>query len=227
MLVVLLLFELWKTESRSLGVLESSAECGLVVMNDVKVQRFGRLSSLSSDLFPSRGLACSRSEARRVILPSSFPLSCEPRTTIRAKHNNDTIMVLVLLARLMAPPTQTLRTLQPTPSTVSFTVSTRPVPATVAAKLSYYVGLLTRLMLGACVLLLLWTKWRISYGQSTDTLLFLLGGPQTAALLKGVGGLWWGYVGPGAIMVLYLVLRRGYTGTFTSESAFSTRTNTT
>jgi phosphatidylinositol glycan class H protein len=147
--------------------------------------------------------------------------------TIWTQHNNDTTMVLALLARLTAPPTQTLRTLQPTPSTVSFTVSTRPVPATLAAKLSYYVGLLTRLMLGACVLLFLWTKWCTSYSQSTDTLLFLLGGPRTAALLEGIGGLWWGYAGPGAITVLYLVLRRGYTGMFTSEPAFSTRTNTT
>lgn len=68
MLVVLLLFELWKTESQSLGFLESSAGCGLVVMNDVKVQRFGKLSSLSSGLFPSLGLVPA---ARRVA--SSFP----------------------------------------------------------------------------------------------------------------------------------------------------------
>ena len=128
-------------------------------------------------------------------------------------------MVLALLARATAPPTQTLHTLQPTPSTVSFTVSTRPVPVTVAAKLAYYVGLLTRVLLGICALLLLWTKWRISYGHSTDTLLYLLGGPRTAALLKDVGGLGWQYVAPGAIAVLYMVLRRGYTGMYTSRPA--------
>ncbi|KAF2623917.1 hypothetical protein BU25DRAFT_400097 [Macroventuria anomochaeta] len=120
-------------------------------------------------------------------------------------------MVLALLARLTAPPTQTLRTLRPTSSTVSFTVSTRPVPTTLAAKLRYYVGLLTRLLLGVCAVFALWVKWRISYGQPTDVLLWLLGGPQTAALLKGTGNVGWQYVGPGAIVVLLLVLRRGHT----------------
>jgi hypothetical protein len=121
-------------------------------------------------------------------------------------------MVLAVLARLTAPPTQTLRILSPTPSTVSFTVSTRPVPATLAAKLRYYVGLLTRLLLGLAALFALWVKWRVSHGLTTDILLYALGGPQTAALLKGVGGMKWSYVGGGAFVVLFAVLRRGYTG---------------
>lgn len=123
-------------------------------------------------------------------------------------------MVLALLARLTAPPTQTLRILSPTPSTVSFTVSTRPVPATLAAKLRYYVGLLTRLLLGLAALSALWVKWRISHGLTTDILLYTLGGPQTAALLKGVGRMKWSYIGGGAFVVLFAVLRRGYTGMY-------------
>ncbi|KAF9697511.1 hypothetical protein EKO04_004103 [Ascochyta lentis] len=120
-------------------------------------------------------------------------------------------MVLALLARLTAPPSQTLLTLAPTPSTVSFTVSTRPVPATVAAKLRNYVILLLRLVIGTLVLATLWTKWRITHGQSTDILLWTLGGPQTAALLKAIGALGWNYIAPGAVAVLFVVLRRGYT----------------
>lgn len=124
-------------------------------------------------------------------------------------------MVLPLLARLTAPPNQTLHTLAPTPSTVSFTVSTRPVPATLAAKLGHYVGLLTRLLVGLCILALLWVKWSLGYGssRSTEALLWVLGGPQTARLLKAVGGLAWVYAGPAAVAVLFVVLRRGYTGT--------------
>jgi phosphatidylinositol glycan class H protein len=120
-------------------------------------------------------------------------------------------MVLAVLARLTAPPTQNLRILSPTPSTVSFTVSTRPVPATLAAKLRYYVGLLTRLLLGSTALFALWVKWRVSHGLTTDILLYALGGPQTAALLKGVGGTKWSYIGGGTFVVLFAVLRRGYT----------------
>ncbi|KAF2997339.1 hypothetical protein E8E13_003295 [Curvularia kusanoi] len=120
-------------------------------------------------------------------------------------------MVLALLARLTAPPTQTLRILSPTPSTVSFTVSTRPVPATLAAKLRYYVGLLTRLLLGASAIFVLWLKWRVSYGLSMNILLYALGGPQTTALLQGIGRTSWPYVGGAAFVVLFAVLRRGYT----------------
>ncbi|KAF3032932.1 hypothetical protein E8E12_004633 [Didymella heteroderae] len=122
-------------------------------------------------------------------------------------------MVLPLLARLMAPPTQTLLTLAPTPSTVSFTVSTRAIPTTVAAKLGLYVGLVTRLLVGVCTLALLWVKWGLGYGssRSTEALLWVLGGPQTARLLKAVGGLAWVHVAPAAVVVLFLALRRGYT----------------
>ena len=138
-------------------------------------------------------------------------LSSFPNSSLQHSQHA-TAMVLALLARLTAPPTQTLRILSPTPSTVSFTVSTRPVPATLAAKLRYYVGLLTRLLLGLAALFVLWVKWRVSHGLTTDILLYALGGPQTAALLKGVGGMKWSYIGGGAFVVLFAVLRRGYTG---------------
>lgn len=124
-------------------------------------------------------------------------------------------MVLPLLARLTAPPNQTLHTLAPTSSTVSFTVSTRPEPATLAAKLGHFVGLLARLLIGLCTLALLWVKWSLGYGssRSTEALLWVLGGPQTARLLKAVGGFAWVYAVPAAAAVLFVVLRRGYTGT--------------
>jgi phosphatidylinositol glycan class H protein len=138
------------------------------------------------------------------------PLSLLPCT----QCYDDTEMVLPLLARLTAPPTQTLHTLAPTPSTVSFTVSTRPVPTTLAAKLGHFIGLLTRVVVGVCTLALLWVKRSLSHASphTTDALLWALGGPQTASLLKAVGGMGWMYMGPAALLVLFLVLRRGYTG---------------
>ena len=144
------------------------------------------------------------------LIHSSLPFS----NSSLEHSQHATAMVLALLARLTAPPTQTLRILSPTPSTVSFTVSTRPVPATLAAKLRYYVGLLTRLLLGLAALSALWVKWRVSHGLTTDILLYALGGPQTVALLKGVGGMKWSYIGGGAFVVLFAVLRRGYTGMY-------------
>ena len=187
----------------------------MVPENDIKPKLLssGAWTAPHSSLLPA---ASERAGRARVILPrqprlhSSLPSPIQSR--IYSQHA--TAMALALLARLTAPPTQTLRILSPTPSTVSFTVSTRPVPATLAAKLRYYVGLLTRLLLGLAALFALWVKWRVSHGLTTDILLYALGGPQTAALLKCVGRMKWSYIGGGAFVVLFAVLRRGYTGMY-------------
>lgn len=121
-------------------------------------------------------------------------------------------MVLALLARLTAPPHQTLLTHAPTPSTVTYSVSTRPVPSTVAAKLLHYASILTRLLVGVLVLLTLWTRYRLTHGQSTNMLLYTLGGPRTATLLKALGSVGWGYTIATSLVLLFLVLWRGYTG---------------
>jgi phosphatidylinositol glycan class H protein len=120
--------------------------------------------------------------------------------------------MLPLIARLISPPSQTLRTLKPTPSTVSFTVSTRPERKTVPATLKHWIGILIRILVGVAVLLLLWVKWRVSNVQSTDVLLRVLGGRQTVLMLQIVGRCQWRYLVPGAAAVLFTVLRRGYTG---------------
>ncbi|KAJ4991564.1 GPI-GlcNAc transferase complex [Stagonosporopsis vannaccii] len=120
-------------------------------------------------------------------------------------------MVLALLASLAAPPTQTLHTLRPTPSTISFTVSTRPVRTSLAAKLLHHVGLLTRMLLGLSTLAVVWTKHQLSRGVAPPVLLWALGGPQTTWVLRAIAGVGWLYMIPGALVALYLVLRRGYT----------------
>jgi phosphatidylinositol glycan class H protein len=130
-----------------------------------------------------------------------------------ASGNATATMVLALLARLTAPPLQNLTIRRPTPSTISFTVSTRPAPSSLTAWLGYYIGLLLRLVLCIAVLSLLWTKWRVSQGLGTDVLLWVFGGPLTLTILKSVGSVAWVYVAPGALIVLLLILRRGHTGT--------------
>jgi phosphatidylinositol glycan class H protein len=120
--------------------------------------------------------------------------------------------MLRLIARLTSPPSQTLRTLKPTPSTVSFTVSTRPERKTVSAVLKHWIGVLVRILVGICVVFILWVKWRVSNVQSTDVLLWILGGPQAALMLQVAGRCQWTYLVPGALAVLFTVLRRGYTG---------------
>jgi hypothetical protein len=122
------------------------------------------------------------------------------------------IIMLPLIASLISPPSQTLRTLKPTPSTVSFTVSTRPERKTVPAVLKHWVGVLIRILVGVGVLLLLWVKWRVSSVQSTDVLLRVFGGPQTVLMLQFVGRCQWRFLVPGTLAVLFTVLRRGYTG---------------
>ena len=120
--------------------------------------------------------------------------------------------MLPLIARLISPPSPTLRTLKPTPSTVSFTVSTRPERKTVPATLKHWISILIRILFGVAVLLLLWVKWRVSCVQSIDVLLRILGGRQTALMLQIVGQYQWRYMIPGAVAVLFTVVRRGYTG---------------
>lgn len=126
-------------------------------------------------------------------------------------------MLLPLLARLTAPPTQTLHTLAPTPSTISFTVSTRPVRTSLAARLSSYLGLLTRILLALCTALLVWGKYALSHDPArlSAALLWGFGGPLAARWVRALAGVGWLYFCIGAVVVGFVVLRRGYRGTLT------------
>lgn len=120
--------------------------------------------------------------------------------------------IITILQRLASPPKQTLRTLQPTPSTVSYTVSTRPVPKTLPAILGFYIGIPVRILIGIGTLVVLWTKWRVSTTKSTGLLLWMFGNAGKEQLVKVADMSQWRYLAPGALLVLYLVFHRGYTG---------------
>lgn len=122
--------------------------------------------------------------------------------------------VMSALQRLTVPPTQTLRTLQPTPATVRYTVSTRSGTQTAAAKLRFYLGLVVRLLVALGLAALLWTKWCTTFGtpyvMASLTLAKL---PHESALLASVEALPWRYLAPVSLLVLYMALRRDYQGT--------------
>ena len=143
-----------------------------------------------------------------MVSPTNSPLIPHPRP------NDDHSMTMrQYLQELTAPPAQTLRTLQPTSTTISYTVSTRSIPRTVSSRVLYYVGILLRVGLGVTTTLLLWLKWR-----TANEKLYLYEG-MVIELLKSwrIDGLaeacHWRYLIPGAMAILFLVFRRNYTGT--------------
>ncbi|OCL05371.1 hypothetical protein AOQ84DRAFT_399608 [Glonium stellatum] len=124
-----------------------------------------------------------------------------------------------IFARITSPATQSLTTYRPTPSTISFTVSTRPVPRTLPARLLFYLSILVRIILGILALALLWAKWRITFpiegdiskGVRAELTTWVLGSSAGQAATRISTRLQWRLLIPGALGVLWGVCRRGYT----------------
>jgi hypothetical protein len=116
------------------------------------------------------------------------------------------------LQQLTASPAHTFRTLQPTSSTVSYTLSTRPLPKTLLAHLSHYVGILLRIIVGLATVLFLYTKWCITFEKSTTYVLWAIGSERTGQLLGLAEAYQWRFLAPIAVVLLFLVFRRNYTG---------------
>ena len=117
------------------------------------------------------------------------------------------------LHSLTSPPAQTLHALQPTPATITYTVSTRSVSKTLPAHVGYYVGILVRTFSGLTSGLLLWMKWQITNNQPTLFLQAALSSEGEGQLVKLVESFQWRYLIPSALLTLFLVFRRNYTGT--------------
>ncbi len=148
--------------------------------------------------------------------------------TIRSLHcytsddaSLDSSTMATLIDRLNSPPAQVLHVLQPTSSTITYTVSTRSVPKTLPALAGYYAGILTRFLLGIASLLLLWLKWRVTQAQSSGLLLSALGHDAAERLVKLVEVCQGRYLIPSAFFILFLVFRRNYTGTSCSYPSLS------
>lgn len=134
-------------------------------------------------------------------------------------HHHPYPAMLQLLQRLTSPPEHTLTELRPTSSTVQYTVSTRTAPTTLPQWMKYYVFILLRIVVGISALLALALKWVDDSGYPPhagpwkwicDTIF----GAHQAWAMQIIKAMQWGYLIPCVLFVIYLVLRRGYTGTF-------------
>lgn len=128
-----------------------------------------------------------------------------------------------LLERLTSPPKPTLYTQAPTPYNIHYTLSTRSLPSTFARKIMRYLGAVVRILVGAAaiVILVVWVRWVLDWGDGVGSWI----GPE---LLDGGEGSWLGLVNekavvggvkewwtlPIALAVLWVVVRRGYSGTY-------------
>jgi phosphatidylinositol glycan class H protein len=123
--------------------------------------------------------------------------------------------MLTLIDRLNSPAAQTFHVLQPTSSTITYTVSTRPVPKTLPALVGYYAGILLRVSLGVISILSLWLKFCVTNEARYDPALRLwkMGHGVEAHLVRLAEACQWRYLIPTACIMLFLVFRRNYTGT--------------
>lgn len=116
-----------------------------------------------------------------------------------------------LLHHLASPPAQTLHVLRPTPSTITYTVSTRFVPTTLPAHAAYYVEVIFRIAVGVASGLLLWMKWKTASGAP---MLFLQNtlGSEGGQLVRILEAFQWRYLIPSTLATMFLILKRNYTG---------------
>jgi phosphatidylinositol glycan class H protein len=124
----------------------------------------------------------------------------------------DPMTMQEILQRLTAPPAQILRTIQPTPFTASYTVSTRPIPRTVLSKIASHVSVLIRVVIGLLTAFVLWILSGVYNERTEHVLLYILGHIMTEQLLDLSIWCQWVYTAPCALIVLTLVFRRNYTG---------------
>jgi phosphatidylinositol glycan class H protein len=107
-----------------------------------------------------------------------------------------------------------LRIHRPTPTTISFTVSTREPLETLTARVLHYVALSIRVLIAAAVLLILWTKWELYYPMSEGNgvppwVTMSFPGHVASLIAEGVMAR---YLIPLGGLVLWACARRGYTG---------------
>lgn len=109
-------------------------------------------------------------------------------------------------------PLCTLRTYQPTPTTVRFTVSTRAAPEQFVGRLAHYLLLAGRLVLGTIILLILWMKWQnlLQHSWHLPSGLAQSGPGSTMKwIAEQVPAR---YLVPVALLFLWIIVQRGYKG---------------
>ncbi|KAE9986915.1 hypothetical protein EG328_004357 [Venturia inaequalis] len=113
----------------------------------------------------------------------------------------------------MPSPPCNLRINRPTPTTVSFTVSTRAPLTTLTSRLIHYTAAVSRIIIAASIILILTTKWCLwSTKEGWNHLPEWLGQslPGQGAKLVAENAMAM-YLVPVSMAVLWLCARRGYT----------------
>jgi hypothetical protein len=120
----------------------------------------------------------------------------------------------------MPSPPCNLRINRPTPTTVSFTVSTRAPLTTLTSRLIHYTALASRIIIAASIILILATKWclwstREGWNHLPTWLSLSLPGQGAKFVAENAMAR---YLLPVSLVVLWACARRGYTGMFISTS---------
>jgi hypothetical protein len=106
------------------------------------------------------------------------------------------------------PTSCVLRTRRPSPTTVSFTVSTRS-PQRAPARILHHALLLLRFLAACEILLLLWYKYATSVGSIPPWISSSVPGATAQSFARSLPGR---YLVPGALVCLWILTKRGYTG---------------
>jgi len=120
----------------------------------------------------------------------------------------------------MPSPPCNLRINRPTPTTVSFTVSTRAPLTTLTSRLIHYTALASRIIIAASIILILATKWclwstREGWNHLPTWLSLSLPGQGAKFIAENAMAR---YLLPVSMVVLWACARRGYTGMFIFNS---------
>lgn len=122
----------------------------------------------------------------------------------------------------MSIPSQSLRIHRPSPTTISFTVSTRRLPETLPALALHYSLFALRVAFGVLILGVLAAKYHLDLkGEESPDPALLDGGETTST--TGVEFIWnvarpllgkleWRFLVPGCLAALWAIIRRGYKG---------------
>lgn len=122
----------------------------------------------------------------------------------------------------MPSPPCNLRINRPTPTTVSFTVSTRAPLTTLASRLIHYSALASRIIIAVSIILILATKWCLwSTKEGWNHLPIWLNQSLPGQGAKFVAeNAMARYLVPVSMVVLWACARRGYTGMLFSCVSF-------
>jgi hypothetical protein len=116
----------------------------------------------------------------------------------------------------MPTPLCSLHTARPTPTTLSFTVSTRTPLQSIGWRIFYRFVLILRLIFVCQILLLLWIKWEFTFESASlkGIPLWLIDSAPGRIGTRLVTAIPGQYLVPLCLFCLWVLVKRGYTGLY-------------